>query len=512
LYIGGTGLARGYLERPALTAERFISHPFDAEPNARLYRTGDLVRYRADGIVQFVGRVDDQLKIRGYRVEPGEIEAVLREHPAVSAAVVVARERETGPRQLVAYVVAATASPPPKRELHDYLSARLPAHLVPAGLVWLDSLPLSRNGKFDRAALSAFDESREDAPYVAPTSATEQAQAAIWTDVLGVERVGVDDNFFDLGGDSLLAALLFARTARQTGKEIPLSLLFSGPTIREVAKAIEQDEVRDETTIVPLQPDGSKTPLIVGHGVGGLLFRYTRLLRRLDPEQPVFGLCPTESIVGGRTRLRIEDLARHYVQDIVNLQPAGPYCLAGFCFGGVLVIEVAHQLEALGRTVAVIALFDAEPSSSPRGSKPQREETASAYLRRRLVNAKTKIRRWPWLADHWFHVRTGRPLPERWDDVERVHALHAFPLQRSLSRALGNYVAPSTRCPVTTIRAGDPNVPTTGIHFVPGDDETYVVDGPGISHDTLMDEPFVGVVATVLTRLLDGARDDAINR
>ena len=225
-------------------------------------------------------------------------------------------------------------------------------------------------------------------------------------------------------------------------------------------------------------------------------------------------------MVGGRGRLRIEDLAQHYVQDILRRQPAGPYCLGGFCFGGVLVIEVAHQLESLGRTVATVVLFDAEPSSSPPVSKPRREvaqlaallrreESASTYLRRRYTNAKIKVRRWPWLADHWLHVRTGRPLSERWDDVERVQALHAFPLQRTLNRALGSYMAPTTKCTITTISAGDPTAATTDIRFLPGDDDTYIVDGPGVSHETLMDEPFVSTVATVLTNLLGRACDDA---
>jgi amino acid adenylation domain-containing protein len=520
LYIAGVGLARGYLERPELTAECFVSHRFDADTNARLYRTGDLVRYLADGNVEFVGRVDDQLKIRGFRVEPGEVEAALREHPAVAAAVVVASEREMGHRQLVAYAVASTTARPPKGDLQDFLRTRLPAYLVPADVVWLDALPLSQNGKLDRAALRDAEEPREKATYVAPTSSMERVQAAIWTDVLGIERVGIDDNFFDLGGDSLLAALLFARTARQTGRDIPLSILFRNPTIREVAKAIEQDDAREETSMVPLHPAGSRPPLILGHGVSGLLFRYTPLLRRLDPEQPVYGLCPTESMVGGRGRLRIEDLAQHYVQDILRRQPAGPYCLGGFCFGGVLVIEVAHQLESLGRTVATVVLFDAEPSSSPPVSKPRREvaqlaallrheESARTYLQRRYTNAKIKVRRWPWLADHWLHVRTGRPLSERWDDVERVQALHAFPLQRTLNRALGSYMAPTTKCTITTISAGDPTASTTGIRFLPGADDTYIVDGPGVSHETLMDEPFVSTVATVLTDLLGRACDDA---
>jgi amino acid adenylation domain-containing protein len=516
LYIGGAGLARGYLERPELTAERFVAHPFDSDPGARLYRTGDLARFRADGLVEFVGRLDEQLKIRGFRVEPGEIEAVLREHAEVAAAVVIARENAVGQRQLVAYVATASPERAPKRELFDHLRARLPAHLVPSALVCLDALPLTATGKLDQAALPDADDAHELAVYVAPTTDMEQSQAAIWSDVLGIERVGIDDNFFDLGGDSLSAALLFARTARQTGRDIPLALLFSGPTIRDVARALDQEPLGAETTIVPLQPAGSKPPLIVGHGVGGFLFRYSRLVRRLDHDQPVYGLCLTDSLVTSTRRLRIEDLARRYVADLVRLHPTGPLCLAGFCFGGVLVIEVAHQLEEIGRDVAVVVLFDAQPSSAPPISRTRREAaqlvdvvrrraSPATYLRRRATNAKIKVRRWPWLASHWIHVRTGRPLSERWDDVARVQTLHASPVQRTLSRALGTYVAPATRCRIATFRAGDPTLSTTHVNLLPGDEDTYIVDGPGVSHETLMEEPFVGAVVSVLTGLLDHA-------
>jgi amino acid adenylation domain-containing protein len=516
LYIGGAGLARGYLERPDLTAERFVAHPFDTDPGARLYKSGDLGRFRADGVVEFVGRIDDQLKIRGFRVEPGEIEAVLREHPDVAAAVVVARGNDAGRRHLVAYVATASRGRATKRELFEHLRARMPAHLVPSALVLLDALPLTATGKLDRAALPDAEDAQDLALYAAPTTDMEQSQAAIWSDVLGIERIGIDDNFFDLGGDSLSAALLFARTARQTGRDIPLALLFSGPTIREVARALEDETVGADTTIVPLQSAGSKPPLFVGHGVGGFLFRYSHLVRRLGADRPVYGLCPTDSMLRSTSRLRIEDLARRYVADIVRLRPTGPLCLAGFCFGGVLMIEVAHQLEEIGREVTVVALFDAEPSSTPPKSRARREaaqlldvvrrrSSTRTYLRRRAANAKIKLRRWPWLASHWIHVRTGRPLSERWDDVARVQALHASPVQRTLGRALGTYVAPETRCPVATFRAGDPDASATHVRLLPGDDDTYIVDGPGVSHLTLMEEPFVGEIAPVLARLLDHA-------
>ncbi len=253
LYIGGEGLARGYLDRPELTAERFVHHPFCAETNARLYRTGDLVRARADGNIEFLGRVDDQVKIRGFRVEPGEVEAVLRAHSGVAATVVVARVGGRGQRQLVAYVVPARNTPAAMDELEEHVRARLPEHLVPSAFVRLDALPLTANGKLDRAALPRPGRHRHPREYTAPRTEMERVLADIWANLLGVERVDVDDNFFSLGGDSLLAAVMFAKTERRTGKAIPLALLFARPTIREIAKALEARHAREE-------PSGRRAP------------------------------------------------------------------------------------------------------------------------------------------------------------------------------------------------------------------------------------------------------------
>jgi thioesterase domain-containing protein len=455
-------------------------------------------------------------------VEPGEVEAALRSHPAVTAAAVVAGEDDHG-RRLVAYVVTAGMMQPSRSLLLEHLRSRLPEHLVPASFVTVDKLPLSPNGKLDRAALPAPESQADsESPYAAPRTATELVLADIWMTVLAVERVGVDDNFFSLGGESLLAAVLFAKTARRTGQDIPLSLLFSSPTIREMARVLDDEGGADDTSVVALRATGSKPPLFLVHGVSGQLFRYMHLVRRLDPGQPVYGLRPTDSFVASRRRFRIEDLAARYVDDILRTHSAGPYRLAGFCLGGVVALEVAHQLEELGHTVDVLALFDAEPPSSRPASRPRREaaqlaslvrrdESAAVYVRRRLANARTKTRSWPWLADHWLHVKTGRPLPNRWDDVERIRSMDASPRSRLLSRALERYVAPTTRCTLTMFRAGESTAGRTEVRFQPGGDgadESYVFDGPGVSHETLMEEPHVAKLADALTQRLDRADVD----
>jgi amino acid adenylation domain-containing protein len=518
LYIGGEGLARGYLDRPELTAERFTRHPFCTEPNARLYRTGDLVRYRADGNIEFLGRVDDQVKIRGFRVEPGEVEAVVRAHPGVGATAVVAREGGRGQRRLVAYVVPARTMPAAMDEIEEHVRARVPEHLMPSAFVRLDALPLTPNGKLDRAALPRPETHRDPDAYTAPSTDMERVLADIWANLLGVERVDVDDNFFSLGGDSLLAAVMFAKTERRTGKAIPLALLFARGTIREIAKALEARDEREEPSVVVLRAGGAKVPLFLAHGVSGALFRYLHLVRRLDPEQPVYGLQATAALVPDRRRLHIEDLARRYVDDIVRLQPTGPYRLAGFCFGGVVVIEVAHRLEQLGHTVGVLALFDAIPPSAPRPSRTRREaaqlaslvrreEAVRVYARRRVMNAVLKTRRATHAVSSSLRARVGRPAPDRRDASRSERARQAFPLWTPLSRALGSYVAPTTICTPTFFRAGDATASSIEVRFVPDDDagECYMIDGPGISHETLMDEPFVGALAIALTQQLDGA-------
>jgi amino acid adenylation domain-containing protein len=240
LHIGGVGLARGYLGRPDLTAERFIPDPFSAQPGSRLYKTGDLARYRPDGRIEFLRRVDQQVKVNGIRVETGEIEVALGRHPGVKEAVVLAREDTPGDQRLVAYVVAVEPPAPSGPELRHFLKRELPEFMVPSSFVELPRLPWTPHGKVDRLALPAPDRTRPDLGHtvVAPRVPLEEALARIWTDVLGVERVSVHDDFFELGGHSLLAIRIVSRIREALGVELPLRRIFETPTIAEVAAAI----------------------------------------------------------------------------------------------------------------------------------------------------------------------------------------------------------------------------------------------------------------------------------
>jgi acyl carrier protein len=242
LWIGGDGLARGYLNRPELTTEKFRPNPFVMEPGARMYRTGDLARFRSDGKIEFLGRLDYQVKLRGFRIELGEIESLLAEHPAVAQAVVIAREDSPGDKRLVAYLLPKPGSTLVTGELRDHLKAKLPEYMVPSVFVVLDKLPLTPNGKVDRKALPAPGrESNESGQnYLAPGNRTEELIAEIWTKVLGVEKAGVNDNFFNLGGHSLLMVQVHNRLCKALGMEISIVKLFQYPTISSLARNLGQ--------------------------------------------------------------------------------------------------------------------------------------------------------------------------------------------------------------------------------------------------------------------------------
>jgi amino acid adenylation domain-containing protein len=241
IYIGGDGVARGYLNRPELTAEKFIANPFSQDADSRLYKTGDLARYLPDGNIEFLGRIDHQVKVRGFRMELGEIESVLAHHPGIQQAVVLVREDTPGDRRLVAYVVGATGTNASAQDLHRFLKQKLPEYMVPSAFVFMNSLPLTANGKLDRKALPAPDQSRPDleSDFVAARTPTEELVAGTWADILKLERVGIHDNFFELGGHSLLATQVVSRLRGVFNIELPLRALFEHPTVETLAERIE---------------------------------------------------------------------------------------------------------------------------------------------------------------------------------------------------------------------------------------------------------------------------------
>jgi thioesterase domain-containing protein len=323
-----------------------------------MYHTGDLARYLTDGRIECLGRMDDQVKIRGFRIEPGEIEAVLSEHPTVRQAVVLAREDVPGNRRLVAYVVPADTSFTDIERLRAFMRERLPQYMLPSAFVVLERLPLTPNGKIDRHALPA-PPTKPAGAQAAPHDHVEATLGSLWAQALGVERVDLDDNFFERGGHSLLAASLFARQDRAFGRLLPLATIFEAPTIRGLARFYRGPvEPASSSSLVPITSGGSLPPLFALPGIGGNVLGYARLAQELGVEQPFYGL-QSVGLDGLREPLEdIEEMAADCLAEIRQLQPRGPYHLLGACFGGVVAFEIAHQLIDAGESVAFLGLLN----------------------------------------------------------------------------------------------------------------------------------------------------------
>ena len=358
IYIRTPYLTKGYIGRENLTDERFVVNPFTQIEDDKLYKTGDLGRYLPDGNIEFFGRADNQVKIRGFRIELGEIEAVLAQHPDIRETVIIAREDTPGDKRLVAYVVAPAE--PHSNDLRSFIKERLPNYMLPSAFVFLDIMPLTPNGKVDRRALPAPEKDRPESSSIAvPQDKLESHLIQIWESVLNVRPIGIQDNFFDLGGNSLQAVTLFTQIEKQFGKKLPLATLFQSSTVAEIAQIIRKEKwLAPWESLVPIQPNGTKPPLFYIHGGGGNLLVYRNLAHSLGSDQPVYGLQPRGLDGNYVPFTRIEDMAAYYLAQIRKLQPEGPYFLAGLSSGGTTAWEMAQLLKAQGQEVALLALFD----------------------------------------------------------------------------------------------------------------------------------------------------------
>ncbi|MFY1828316.1 MupA/Atu3671 family FMN-dependent luciferase-like monooxygenase [Myxococcus fulvus] len=369
LFIGGEGVARGYLHRPELTAERFIPDPFAGEPGLRMYRTGDRVRHLPEGRIEFLGREDHQVKVRGVRIEPGEIEAELRQHPEVRQAVVVARADASGEVALTAYVVAATTVTP--SELSRFLRDRLPPAMIPSHFVRLDALPLTPNQKLDVRALPVPEAPAPElsASYVAPRDALELELVALWEELFDLRPIGVTSSFFQLGGHSLLAVRLMSRLRARWGRQLPVSLLFQADTIRQLAALLVQQEggTRAREPLVRIQETGDKPPLFFVHPTGGDVLCYAPLARQLGPRQPFYALQALQEQDAGS----IEEMAARYLEEVRRVRPSGPYRLGGWSTGGIVAQAMARQLEARSEQVELLLLLETwSPELYQRAEEP----------------------------------------------------------------------------------------------------------------------------------------------
>jgi amino acid adenylation domain-containing protein len=404
LLIGGLGLARGYLGREELTAEKFTSTPFGDE---LFYRTGDLVRRRRDGRLEYIGRMDNQVKLRGFRIELGEIETVLERHELIREAAVLVKSNTAGEQQLVAYV-NWVAEPASAADIRSYAGEWLPPYMVPSIVVTLETMPRTPNGKLDRKALpEPTDWSvASTRAFVAPRTETERRLAKLWQEMLRRPEVGVTDEFFDLGVDSLTAARIFVQTEKHFGR-LPHGAMFTAPTIEKVAALIDggtkdRDEFR---SLVPIQTGGSGRPFFGVHGGAGTILLYAELAKRLAPQRPFYGLQAVGLYGRHAPQTSVPDMARLYVEEIRQVQPNGPYLIGGYCFGALVAFEVAKQLRAAGEQIELlatfngpapsyndthIAIFDEQGALFGADGEPLRPEALPHHIR---SDAKTKLRR-----------------------------------------------------------------------------------------------------------------------
>jgi amino acid adenylation domain-containing protein len=364
LHIGGVGLARGYHGRDELTREKFVPDPFSTEAGARLYKSGDLVRYLPDGNIDYLQRIDHQVKLRGFRIELGEVEAVLCSHPAVREAVVLMRKDSAGDAYLVAYLRLddpAQASAPLEKAILDAARSRMPEYCVPAAVVFLDEIPLSPNGKVDSKALPQHVARRQtQADVVPPRSDTERKLLNLWRELLMIDAISVKDNFFELGGHSLMAVRMMAAIETTMGWQMPLASLIKGPTIAQLAQAIDAgDQATGWDSLVAIQEQGSAPPLFFIPGGGGNVLYYYPLAQQLGEEQPFYAI-QAVGLDGVKAPLEsAEAMADEAIRAIKSVYPNGPYRIGGHCVGSMIAYVVVQKLLARGDAVDILFVLDA---------------------------------------------------------------------------------------------------------------------------------------------------------
>ena len=539
LYIGGPGLALGYFGRPELTAEKFIGHPF--RPGDRLYRTGDLARYRADGTIDFLGRTDWQMKIRGFRVEPAEIESALKQHSTVRDAVVVAREVEAGERRLFGYVVARAAAGAPAidpRALREFARGLLPSHMVPSAIRVVDAFPLTPNGKIDRDALPKLEAERPGSTRRLPQSPLEHQLLVIWRELLGTQEIGTRDNFFDLGGHSLLAVRMIEAIERHCNHRLPLTALFADATIEGLAAAILRQGSRffDED-LVAINSQGPLPPFFFVHGdyYGGGLYTL-KLARALGADQPFYVFHPHG--LGGRPlRASIEEMARDHVRALKAFRPRGPYLLGGYCNGGLVAFEMARQLRTAGDAVDFLAVLDASAWNSRLHSM---QVLANAYGTIRGYGAERKLALFLELRSKTLHVlalaRRGRAEVLRavgrklWRSAARLmpvgsrepiaHATPSIAAVRAIENGVGRtemdavyrdavatYVPRRYAGRITVLRSRDEGWPDEDLGWRAVADEVDAYEVAGDHFKSITDH--AQAVGELLRECLDTAREGA---
>ena len=517
LHIGGTGLARGYLKRADLTAEKFIRDPFSVDTNARLYRTGDLARFLPDGRIECLGRMDHQVKLRGFRIELGEIEAVLQRHPLVRQAAVVARTESGVAQSLTGYLVPQSDQRADTTAIREFLSHQLPAYMIPSAFVWMDALPLTPNGKLNAKRLPAPDTTAVAATIVAvaPRNETEQRIAAIWTRILGHNISSVLDDFFTIGGHSLLALRMLSAIRIELDVEIPARCLFETPTIAGLAAHISAQSTAGDSAeklLIPIQRgDATVKPLfLVAGGWGGEIefLVYGELSRQIDPKRPIWGLKARGAGTGAAPHATVTEMAADYLREVRRIQPRGPYLIVGECVGGVCAYEMACQLENAGEHVALLVLLDTLVPSDSHLNRYLEAEARKREAESRTLSVFERVR-------HHLGKMSGLPFGKKvrylFDKAERTggHASgHEAPMVEQHPRGQKDYPVtllrhrPKPYGGTVTLLVDEESVPVYGAlgweHVSVGRLETHVMPG---THITYIREQ-AGNVAAKLRELL----------
>ena len=514
LYIGGAGVARGYRNRPELSAASFLPDPFNPLPGSRLYKTGDLARRLPDGRIEFVGRLDNQIKINGQRIELEEIEEQIRQYPGIGAVVVLALPREMGDKRLIAFVESKQLLSP--SVIKEFLRARVPASMVPSEFRQIDSFPLNESGKVDRNLLKtryapSFTGKRQLSE---PKNDIESRLSSIWENLLQTKPISLKDSFFDVGGDSLLAALLVTRIEQTFGQKISPDVLIDYPTVGSLAahiKAAEQTVSR--RTLVPLRRTGRQAPFFIVHGLGGSVLSFRELTAHLGEHRPVFGVALPEGPVRNRDEIEIKAFAAKCVDEIRRLFPSGPYHLGGHSFGALIAFEMAAQLSGTPGQVGILALLDSDLNIGR--SKPGRSmslakaggDLAATALRRYKLKIESLaengiaevVRR------RFANMKLQRrvKLAQRAAQDESLH--QTFDAKELLILAGARYYPPrySGRSILfrATEEARSKADPTMGWADLVGTD-LEIVNIPG-KHMTILDSPHVATLAAELTERMN---------
>jgi amino acid adenylation domain-containing protein len=494
LLLGGDGLARGYHGGPDLTRQRFVHAAFGT--GERVYRTGDKVRREDDGAIVFLGRLDRQVKVRGFRIEPGEVEAALGRHPSVRECVVAPREAGPGGRRLVAWIVPE-GDAPSSAGMSAFLSARLPRYMLPSAYAVVDAMPLNRNGKVD---VNALPDPPAPVRAEAPLTETEVLLAEVWRETLGVSEVGRTDDFYDLGGHSLLAVRLFSEIEQRTGRRLPVSIFDHGLTIAAVAECLEREStVAGTDFVVPIRSGGPRPPLFLVHGGGGHVFVYRWLASHLDGDRPVFGF-NLKGIRRADLPRTVQQMAERYLRDLEVAWPEGPCLLGGYSFGGVVAWEMARGLQARGRTVPLLVLLEATDDLLLAHRAPVRAwrkaRRAGGQVVRGLADlARTRPSQWSSIVSRRFE--TARPaLWDRPPDPREETADEAAAMMATSRWAVRHYRPGRYAGRTLYFRAaGQVWRPLVWSSYA---DDLDVVMLPGEGHESFLREENAPIVAEVL--------------